>query len=328
MHFLVVDFGGTLVKYSVMDQEGNFLESGEEKAPLGSREEFLSFLEGLVKRFSSWKVEGLALSLPGVIDTKACFVRTAGAYLPLYGMDLKKELEGRISIPFTVENDAKCGALSEVWLGNLKDNQDGVVIILGTGVGGGIIKDRRLHKGAGFQAGELSLFLLGEGTGFDSLAVTRCSVSALRFEACLRLGIDGERQSSYELLSQVRDCSQTLTELNDKEEYKNGLDGHQFFALLEEGNEVVQGLYEDFIGNLAKLCWNIQIFYGPEKILFGGGVTRQERLLKDIRSALQRIEETYVRLMEFPFVIERCRFGNEANQVGALYHHLQSRGLL
>lgn len=54
----------------------------------------------------------------------------------------------------TIENDGKCAALAEVWKGSLKDY--GVVIVLETGVGGGIIRDKKIYKGKNFFAGEFS----------------------------------------------------------------------------------------------------------------------------------------------------------------------------
>lgn len=324
---LVIDFGGTLAKYSIMDEEGLILLKGEESAPLSSRESFLHFLEGLYRQHAEeYALRGVAISMPGVIDERRSYVYTAGSYLPLYDMDLCVEVKDRIPVPVSVENDGKCGALAEVWKGNLADNDDGVVIILGTGVAGGIIKGRKLHKGKSLSAGEFSYVLLGEGTDFTSATVWRCSMSFLLFETAKQLGIDVRKLANYPLVSQVADCSQTLSAFNDLPEYQTGLDGYQFFELLEQGNEIVQVQYEHFTASLAKLCWNLQAIYGPEKILFGGGVTRQSRLIPDIRAQYDKIAAQYAMLMQFPCVIERCRFGNEANQYGALYHHLQILG--
>lgn len=323
-NYLVIDFGGTLAKYSVMDENGLTLLKREESAPLSSKESFLHFLEGLYRQYAEeYALSGMAISMPGVIDEQRAYVHTAGAYLPLYDMDLGAELKARIPVPVSIENDGKCGALAEVWKGNLTENADGIVIILGTGVAGGIIKDRKLHKGKSLSAGEFSYVFLGEDTGFTSAAVWRCSMSFLLFETAKDLGIDVRKLANYPLVSQVADCSQTLSAFNDLPEYRNGLDGFQFFELLEQGNEIVQARYENFTESLAKLCWNLQAIYGPEKILFGGGVTRQSRLIPDIKAQYDKIAAKYAMLMQFPCVIDRCHFGNEANQYGALYHHLQ-----
>ena len=154
-NYLVIDFGGTLAKYSVLDENGSTLQKGEESAPLSSKQTFLLFLEELYRQHAEkFDLRGMAISMPGVIDEHRAYIHTAGSYLPLYNMDLYKELKDRIPVPVSVENDGKCGALAEVWKGNLADTADGIVIILGTGVAGGIIKDRKLHKGKSLSAGE------------------------------------------------------------------------------------------------------------------------------------------------------------------------------
>ena len=56
----------------------------------------------------------------------------------------------------------KSAALAEVWKGNLKDCQDGIVIVVGSGLGGGIIKDGQLWKGQHLFAGEFSYIFQGE----------------------------------------------------------------------------------------------------------------------------------------------------------------------
>ena len=68
-------------------------------------------------------------------------------------------LEQRYKLPVTIENDGKCAALAEKWKGSLKDCRNGAVVVLGTGVGGGIIIDHKLYRGGHFTAGEYSYIL-------------------------------------------------------------------------------------------------------------------------------------------------------------------------
>ena len=58
-----------------------------------------------------------------------------------------------------MENDAKCAAMAEAATGSLKDINDGFVLIFGTMIGGGFIKDRKLYKGKHFSAGEVSYII-------------------------------------------------------------------------------------------------------------------------------------------------------------------------
>lgn len=324
MQYLTIDFGGTLVKYSVMDENCKVFERKEEKSPVESRELFLDFICRLYEEYKSdYEIGGIAVSMPGIIDGRNGLIQSAGAFLSLYGMNLCEELKDRLPVPFTVENDGKCGALAEVWQGNLKEQDDGIVLLLGTGVAGGIIKDRQIHRGKNLSAGEFSYILMGEEPGFYGTALYKCSVSALLFEACRRKGIDVRKSTNYELLSHFLVCSQELSEMNDLPEYAQGMNGYQFFELLEQGDADIRELYEDFTKNLARLILNLQLIYAPEKVLVGGGISRQPRLISDIRRQYDALEKTFLGVFPVPCKIDTCRFGNEANQYGALYHFLR-----
>lgn len=325
--YLIVDFGGTLAKYSVLSSEAKVITEGEAESPTGSVEDFVAFIKKLYETIGvANEVKGLALSMPGAIDTETGLLVTAGSFVTLYGMNVKEVLADVIPVPVSVENDGKCGALAEVWKGNMSDCQDGIVIIIGTGIAGGIIKDRRVHKGKNFTAGEFSYLIMDDNAGYAGSALGKCGVAPLLFEAQRQLGIDVKKSPGYPLCSIFMNCEQELTELNDDPSYANGIDGYKFFELLETGNEIVSKLYEQYVKNLARLVLNLSTIYNPEKILIGGGVSRQERLVEDIKVQCDAYNQTYMGMYSIPFEIERCKYENDANQYGALYHFLQENG--
>ena len=323
MQYLTIDFGGTLVKYSVMDETCTVFSRGEEPAPIESRESFVRMLSGLYeKAAASCAIGGIAVSMPGVIDAERGYVKSAGAYHALYEMDLMRELKSRIPVPVSVENDGKCGALAESWQGNLRDCDDGIVLILGTAVGGGILKDRKIHRGKSLSAGEFSFLILGDTAEPRNLAWARCGVSPLLFEAMRRKGISVQKHQHYPMYRDALLCAQTLSEWDNNPEYDHGMNGYQFFALLEQGDPEILALYEEYTYHLALLAWNLQLIYAPEKILIGGGISRQPRLLPDIRTQYGRIEREAGIGFPLPCRLDACLLGNEANQYGALHHFL------
>ncbi len=325
MKYLVIDFGGTLVKYSVMDENCAILLKGEESAPTESRQQFINFLCGLYAKISgAMPIDGVAVSMPGVIDDENCYIRSAGAYMKLYQTDLREAIKDQIKVPFAVENDGKCGALGEVWKGNLKDCDDGIVLILGTGVGGGIVKNREIHKGKSLSAGEFSDVILGDQASPRNTVASRCGVAALLFEAMRLKGIDIRKSPHYNSFSRVFPCEQELSELNNHPAYAHGLNGYQFFDLLNQNDPVIVKLYQDYIYHIALFIFNLHLIYAPEKFLIGGGISRQSRLIPDIRAQYQEIFDnaSLIRLTP-PCIVDACALGNEANQYGALYHFLK-----
>lgn len=324
--YLIIDFGGTLTKYSVMDDEANMYHKGEKKSPIRDKEEFFTFIEELIKEVScKEEISGVALSVPGVIDAQNGILITAGTYADLYGVNIFEELKDIVSVPISVENDGKCGALAEVWKGNLKECKDGIVLMIGTGVAGGIIKDRRIHKGKHLSAGEFSYIFMDEEVGFQGTVLAKCGIAPLLFDTTRELGIDIKRNSEYALCSLFMNCEQTYSELNDLPQYADGLDGYAFFELLEEGNPVVKRHYETYVNNLSRLIMNLSTIYDPERILIGGGVSRQKRLIDDVKKRCNEINETLMGMYKIPFEIDVCKYENDANQYGALYHFLTSQ---
>lgn len=329
MNYLVIDFGGTLAKYSVMTEKADIISQNERKAPLSSRAEFLDFICDLFnEEHAKQALSGIAISMPGVIDGDTGYVKTAGAYRKLYEMDLTGELKSRIPVPIAVENDGKCGALAEVWQGNLSDNSDGAVIILGTGIAGGIIKDRRIHRGKSLAAGEISSFILSDRIEKRYCAASICSTAALLYRSMYALGIDITKSQYHDNYGEMINFPpQTLSVLNDDPRYDNGLDGLQFFELLNSGNEIAAKCYDEFLENLCTLAFNIQVVFAPEKIVIGGGICRQPRLIPDIQKRMA--EKIAIMQQILPVIdcsIDICKFGNEANQYGALYNFLQVHG--
>lgn len=102
------------------------------------------------------------------------------------------------------------------------------------------------------------------------------------------------------------------------------LDGRKIFELAREGNEGVIQAIDDFTRPIARLIYNLQVLYDPEKIAIGGGISRQPLLFERIQKNLDRIYEQ----MKLPVIIGQkaevvsCRFLNDSNLIGALRHFL------
>jgi predicted NBD/HSP70 family sugar kinase len=330
MNFLTMDFGGTLAKYSVMDEGLNVILRDEAPAPTTKPADYYDFVAEIFKKAqNSGRVEGIALSMPGVIDAEAGILRGSGAYRMLADQCVTEEIAKRTGVPVTMENDGKCGVLAEVWKGNLADVDDGVVIILGTGIAGGIVQNRKILKGKDLSAGEFSYSIVGEEEGFECTAFFHCGVSTLLHKACLAKGIDVRKMSTYPLVSMFKVFTEQteFSELNDDPAYAEGMNGYQFFEFLNAGDPAVEKIYRKYVFDVARLAMNQTISFDPERVLIGGGISRQDRLINDIKAEYDRMKAVFGVQM-FRTEIRRCYFMNEANQYGALYHHLTMRGLL
>jgi Transcriptional regulator/sugar kinase len=141
-------------------------------------------------------------------------------------------------------------------------------------------------------------------------------------KACLAKGIDIKKLSSYELLAGYLKEEQIITECNDDPQFSNGMDGYQFFELLEKGDEIIKKVYEEYIYNVAKLVFTIQVFYDPEKIVIGGGISRQKRLITDVQEKTKQLLANFNAFYSATCTLDVCKFLNEANQYGAFYNFI------
>ncbi|MDL2295446.1 ROK family protein [Lachnospiraceae bacterium OttesenSCG-928-E19] len=329
MKVLVFDFGGTFTKYSVFDVKRRIYEKGTEGSPLQSQEEYVEFVCVKYTELSRrHELAGIAISMPGLIDEKRGFIQTGGSFLTMRNVSIKKLFGERLPVPVAIENDGKCGALAELWAGNLQEVSDGIVLTLGTALAGGIIKERQIHKGSSLTAGEFSYIILGEERDFRSTAFYQCSTSCLLLRAYLKKHVDVRINPNYAVLSQIFNIEQDLTEEDHTADYSQGIDGKKFFDMLATGDQDIQELYQEYTYNLAKLVLNLQTIYAPEKILIGGGVSKQERLIGDIYQQCERQQQYYQGLIDIKVDLGQCRLGSEANQYGALYNFLKQYKIL
>ena len=139
--YLVFDAGGTYIKYALMNENAEILE--KDKRPTldyrtHTKEEFYGSLDEIVAKYNG-QIEGIAISMPGMLDNRNGYCVTAGYLAYLAGSAVGDELTERYGIAVSVENDGKCAALAEYWKGSLKGCDNGAVVVIGSGVAGGII---------------------------------------------------------------------------------------------------------------------------------------------------------------------------------------------
>lgn len=329
MNCLVIDFGGTYTKYCLMDGNASISEKNEQPSPLVGIEAFTAFIKNLYEIHKS-RIEGIAISIPGMIDIKTGLHKGGGAYMDLWGKNLYELIGSVTPLPFVVENDGKCGAMAEVWKGSLEDVNDGVVMIIGTGNAGGIIKDRKIHRGFHDIAGEVSYLMTKPGEYGPSNML--CMHSAMMGLTMKVAAAKGYGQSSLESASLRREDSNVYQGPRAGAE-KEGeakpcvmVDGPQIFRWLEEGDPDTVHAYEEFIADLGMTLFNLHVVYDPEKIAIGGGISRIPRLLPDIQAELNRIQEAIAHLFSPTLTLVPCKFLGDANLVGAMFNFMQRNG--
>ena len=172
MNYLAIDVGGTFIKYAVITDECAISVKDKTPTRQDSMEIFIdSLVEIYEKVSSSYELDGVALSMPGIIDSKRGFMYTGGTLFCISNVNIVEILEQRLHVPVTVENDAKCAALAELWKGAVKDCNNAIVVVCGTAVGGAVICNREIVSGKNFMAGEFSYIITDSK---DDYKMTNC----------------------------------------------------------------------------------------------------------------------------------------------------------
>lgn len=288
-----IDLGGTAIKYAVIDRELNILSQGVIDARTQQEEHFFEDITALWNEHGSG-CEGLAISLPGVVDRKHGFAHSGGAYMWLHDRHIARELSERLYTRVTIVNDANAACMAEVGFGNLRDVSVGVTLVFGTGIGGAIVIDGKVVDGAHFTAGEFSM---------------------------LRGNIDPvKRDDMWVFYNGVIGLKATIKEVAGLDD----VDGIEAFRLIkEEHNEDVLQAVKLFCWHIAHHIYNLQATLDAERFVISGGITNEPMFFDLLQEAVDRkFEEAYWHLLHQPELM-LCKFRREANLVGALYNFLE-----
>ena len=301
MKLMVFDVGGTEIKYSVMDESLERRESGSVPTPMSSQEEFFDVLSGIFEPHKG-EVEGIAMSLPGFIDSENGICRGGGALRYNHGKKVAGPLSERLGVPVHMANDGKCAALAELRDGALKGCRNASVYIIGTGVGGGLIIGGEVLNGSHFTAGEFSFMRVGN-TDWDDPGTTSGMV-------CSTTGL--------------LDLNRRFTGFSTDPL----LDGRQFFEKVNAGDRMSMEILRRFCRQVAMQIANLTILLDLEKVAIGGGISRQPILISTIRECLDGIYSNpgpYFDPALPKTEIVPCRYGSEATQVGAYYYYKMAK---
>src|SRR5919106_4195877 len=153
-HVIAVDLGGTKLLAGLVDREGVALRRTVRPTDLSGEDALLDQIEHAIGEIGSDGFGALGVGIPSTIDQRTGRA-VSSVNIPLADVDLREQLERRFGVPVMIENDANAAALAEHRLGAGRGTRHMVMLTLGTGVGGGLILDGSLYRGAVGAAAEL-----------------------------------------------------------------------------------------------------------------------------------------------------------------------------
>ncbi len=297
--YFSIDVGASSLKWGVVTEQMELLDYGEVDGNYVTAAELVRAMAALVEPRAS-DVKGLCVSVPGTVheDDSQGTVIGGGRLKYLDGVPLAAELSLACGLPVSVENDGKACALGEYAAGALKGSRVGAVIVIGSGIGGGIVVDGHVLRGAHDFAGEFSFVRhtpIVDGSRSRDAMAGLCSWQGLRRQVLAAKGMPDDET----------------------------IDGVQIFEWVNAGDDAaLRGLHE-YAKDLCTWIFNLQCIVDPDVIAIGGGISVQPALLEALHISMRSMmADLQMSQMPKPNIV-LCRHRGSAKLLGAAYRARQ-----
>jgi len=299
-----IDIGGTKISAGVVDSSGNLIDSSKCSTPAEGGKDLISSVVNLVKELNKkYEIKGIGISIAALISSDYGTIVGAPNIANLSKLNFANEIKEEFKLPIIIENDANAAMWAEFKFGSAKGLNPVMFFIIGTGVGGGLVIDGKLFKGAN-----------GIGAEFGHMCVVPngllCGCGA---KGCI------EQYASGGAL--IRYANEALLANPDKSEEvlsfgEGKLSGTALTKAAKAGNELALAAFSKQADWLGLACASYSLIIDPQAIIIGGGVVDAgELFLAPVRAAMRKympFAESHV-----PPKIIAAKFGNDAGLIGA-----------
>lgn len=221
-------------------------------------------------------VEGVGIGSPGPLDMEAGTVLET-PNLGWRDFPLRDLVSKALELPATLDNDANCATFGEWWMGAGKEADTLVGLTLGTGIGGGLVLNGRIHRGAAGVAGEFghtTINHMGRRCGCGNYGCLEAYASGPNIAA---RAVEGIRAGAESILVQLVDGR--LDDVTAATVYEGVVLGDAYAVEVMEETARFLGVG---IANLLNAL-------NPDMVVIAGGVTRAgDHLFTPLRREVRR----------------------------------------
>ncbi len=262
---LGIDIGGTNIKFGIINENYEVLDKREipTQAEKGIEQLIARMIDTCHELHKEYPYQVIGIGTPGDLDDEKKVCVVAGN-LPYNNTPLVNIFEEALSVPVYMENDGNCAVYGELYAGHGKALQNFIMVTLGTGVGGGIIINRKLYSGAHGNSGEIGHMVIHHNGIPCECKQRGCWEQYASVTAMIRMTLDAAKEHPESILAEL--CKKEVT-------------GRTLFDAVRKGCPIAKNVlaeYSDYI--MSGLCGLYKIFR-PEAIILGGGITNEEELL-------------------------------------------------
>lgn len=298
-----IDVGGTTVKMGLFKTDGQLVEKWE--IPTRTEDGGKAILPDIAayamaklveKDISREEVAGIGIGVPGPIDAEGVVPHTAN--LGWGYKEVTKELSELTGVVCRGGNDANVAALGEMWKGAAAGHKSGVMVTLGTGVGGGIIVDGRIVVGTNGAGGEIGHIHVDD----DIPWLCGCG-----------------NQGCLEQVASANGVVRLAKWMQETEKKESVLDletmtAKDIWDAVKAGDSFACQVAERFGKYLGTALANIASTVDPEVFVIGGGVSKAGPVILDYIKKYY-VKYTYKGCRDAEFVL--ATLGNDAGIFGS-----------
>ena len=274
-----VDIGGTKVLGGIVDEAGNILTTHREDTPKAGGRALTETIIGVIQELlSQHDAASVGISAAGFVSSDRQTMLATPNIAGWNGVNLKAEISREINLPVVIENDANAAAWGEAVYGAGRGESELMMVTVGTGIGGGLVNNGSLYRGAFGVAAEFGHMRLVPGGHLCGCGSYGCfeqyaSGSALHRHLLEAIALDPERAQSL-----VARGNGTI----------DGIKGNHITDAAREGDALAVEAFNttgEWLGaGIASICMIVD----PACVVIGGGVIDAgELLMKPTRAAIE-----------------------------------------
>lgn len=308
MYYIGVDLGGTKIAVGLVTEDGKIIY--KESIPTHNERNSDLIIKDIadlcrhiidINKCSISDIRSIGVGSPGTVDKNNGIIIYANN-IHFINTPIADMIREHIDIQVYIENDANCAALAENVAGASMGYADSVTITLGTGVGGGVIINKKILSGAFHGGGELGHHVIV----VDGVECT-----------CGRRGCWEAYASATGLIRQTKEAA-----MNDPDSIImslvqgdiNRIEAKTVFDAADQNDNTAKKVVDKYIHYVAEGLTNIVNIFEPEIIVIGGGVCAQgEKIVGPIRAKVKEL----IYGGEFYTQITSAILGNDAGIIGA-----------
>lgn len=307
--YIGIDLGGTNIAVGIVDLNGELkLEKSRPTKAGRAAEEIICDMRDLVLQVieeygtSEEEINSIGIGIPGLADKNGNVMFCVN--LGWKNVPLKKRLEEELNIPVFLDNDATVAALAEYECGVMKGSESAIMLTLGTGIGGGIILNGKVHSGFHGAASELGHLVVGENFYNCNCGRNGCLETFASSTAIIKY--------TKKIINEMKENTLIMKKIeNDFDK----LNAKIIFDCAKEGDKIANIAVKRLVKYLSIGILNIINFVDPEIIALGGGVANAGQYLLDL--IVKEVKDSKY-CSEVPFAkIVLAKLGNKAGIIGA-----------